>query len=127
MLKLLRQPTREMGLNIGKGKKDKDNANPLQLSFLNVQYMLISDGKRRVREERVREERVSEDKLEGKKKCRDICTGACEFWLTEVNIRDSLQKVGIELISKSQCVRLDPDLDSAPPRGQLQPAAVQCP
>ena len=35
------------------------------------------------------------------------------------------QKAGNDVISKSQFLRLDPDLDSAPPRGRPQPAAVQ--
>ncbi|CAK6966542.1 uncharacterized protein LOC128450974 isoform X1 [Scomber scombrus] len=52
--------------------------------------------------------------------------GACTFWLDEANIRDRRQKAGkATLTSASQCLKLDPDLDSAPPRRKPAPAVDQ--
>ena len=47
--------------------------------------------------------------------------GVYECCLTKANIRDRKQKLGTDIISKSQFFRLDPDLNSAPPRGSPQP------
>ena len=71
----------------------------------------------------VKEERSKEDKQKGKKNVRVFVPdwGAYECWVTEANIRDRKQKLGTDIISKSQFFRLDPDLDSALPRGRPQP------
>ena len=53
--------------------------------------------------------------------------GVYECCLTKANIRDRKQKVGTDIISKSQFFRLDPDLNSAPPRGCPQTAQVAAP
>ena len=124
--------------------------NPFQFSSPNVQYMITNYGKCSIEQFSewvedcgfpstgslslkqlqqlkikllVKEERSKEDKQKGKKNVRVFVPdwGAYECWVTEAKIRDRKQKLGTDIISKSQFFRLDPDLDSALPRGRPQP------
>ena len=143
-----------MGLNSSKKGKRKNSADSPQPSSPNVQYMITNYGKCSIEQFSewvedcgfpnagslsvnqlqqlkikllLKEQRSKEDKLKGKKKVKVFVPnwGAYECWVIEANIRDRKQKVGTDVISKSQFLHLDPDLDSAPPKGRPQPAAVQ--
>ena len=120
-----------MGLNSSKKGKRKDSVDSPQPSSPNVQYMVKKYGKRSIEQFSewvedcgfpstgslslnqlqqlqikmlVKEEQSKEDKQKGKKNVRVFVPdwGAYECWVTEANIRDRKQKLGTDIISKSQ-------------------------
>ncbi|XP_053290716.1 uncharacterized protein LOC128450974 isoform X1 [Pleuronectes platessa] len=140
-----------MGLNISKEGKRKDSVNSPQPTSPNVQYMITNYGKccteqfsewiedcgfpstgslNQLQQLKikllVKEERSKEDKQKRKKNKKVFVPNwaAYECWVTEANIRDRKQKAGTDVVSKCQFLHLDPDLNSAPPKGRPQPSAV---